>query len=63
VNTFVNRYLCFRFAYRSIGRDHVDVLVTDISRFRLQNKASRMLHYVTRQMRFSVVASSRREHC
>jgi len=44
---------------RSRGR----ILVTDISRFRLQNKASRMLHYVTRQMRFSVVASSRSEHC
>ena len=63
MNTFVNRYLCFCFAYRSIGRDRVHVLVADVSRFMLQNKASRMLHYVTRQMRFSVVASSRSEHC
>ena len=62
MNTFVNRYLYFCFTYRSIGRESAEVLVTDISRFTLQNKASRMLHYVTRQMSFSVVAS-RSEHC
>ena len=63
MNKFANRYFCFWFTNRFIGRESAEVLITDISRFTLQNKASRMLHYVTRQMRFSAVASSRSEHC
>lgn len=44
VNKFVNRYICFCFTYRSIGREGAKVLVTDISRFAVQNKSSRMLN-------------------